>query len=209
MTIALLFSLGGMGTPAPVTQAYISAALAPWALKPVLGFLNDCIPIRGYGKKYYMAGVSLLSTVSFTVLCFFGLSGKLEEMGREVVLLSFLFGYLQCSWSDLMIEGIYAYKMKLAPDYSADILTWVWTGIFGWGMAGYLLAGPVLDWLGIYTTLLIAIPCAAGTFIPSLLNMLTEVRLPKGQRGIQVRNSYLFIASLVSRLALTACSLSG
>ena len=62
--VALLFILGSLGTPAPVTQAYVSAAIAPWALKPVLGFLNDCLPIHGYGKKYYMAFVSLLSTAS-------------------------------------------------------------------------------------------------------------------------------------------------
>jgi len=62
------FIFGGMGVSAARLQMLKAAAIAPWALKPVIALLSDAVPIGGYKKMPYVVIFTLLSLVGCLLL---------------------------------------------------------------------------------------------------------------------------------------------
>ena len=133
------------GVPAREKQMFQAAASTPWAIKPVFGLLNDCLPIKGWEKSLYLLGVACAGSAAWMTIGVFG-----ERLPGEAICVCFFAILAQVAWTDLMVEGLYTVRMKQHPQYGSDLVTYVWSGITFCGAIGVLLAGPAIDLLGPY-----------------------------------------------------------
>jgi len=62
------FIFSGMGVSASKMQMLKAAAIAPWALKPVIALLSDAVPIGGYKKMPYIVIFTMGSLVGCIML---------------------------------------------------------------------------------------------------------------------------------------------
>ena len=167
------------GVPAREKQMFQAAASTPWAIKPVFGLLNDCLPIAGWEKSLYLLGVACAGSAAWLTIGVFG-----ERLPGEAICICFFAILAQVAWTDLMVEGLYTVRMKQNPQYGSDLVTYVWSGITFCGAIGVLLAGPAIDLLGAYNVSFIAVPLAFAIVIPTLLGWHGEKRLPPSKRGV-------------------------
>jgi len=185
-----------MGVDASTKAAYQAASSVPWALKPGLGMVNDLLPVRGYHKSVY---VVLCATLSAAALVLLGSLGIHTPPPMACIL--FMLVVLQVAWTDLMCEGLYTVKMAAQPQMSADLLSWVWSGIAAWGVLGVVFAGPGIDAFGPFTTAWLGVPFALAVIAPTLAGWHGERRVKQrsGSRisAITDRERPYFVAAAV------------
>mmetsp|Transcript_39767 Transcript_39767/g.112843 ORF Transcript_39767/g.112843 Transcript_39767/m.112843 type:complete len:606 (-) Transcript_39767:97-1914(-) len=168
-----------MGLDATTKAAYTAAAQMPWSLKPGLGMINDLLPVYGYHKSVYIIFCAVLSSASMMLLGTLGIATP-----PQLACLFFIFITLQVAWTDLMCEGLYTVKMAATPAYSADLLSWVWSGIAAWGVLGVLLAGPGIERFGPFLTAWFGVPFAAAVVLPTFAGWHGERQeRPPGKRA--------------------------
>jgi hypothetical protein len=167
------------GVPARDKQLFTAAASTPWAIKPVLGLINDTLPIDGWEKSIYLLGAAFAGSAAWLTIALFG-----ERLPGAAICVCFITILTQVAWTDLMVEGLYTVRMKKLPAYGSDLVTYVWSGITFCGAIGVLLAGPAIDLLGPYNVAFIAVPLAAAIVVPTLLGWHGEQRLPVERRGL-------------------------
>jgi len=159
-----------MNVDAVHVQLYMTLAMAPWSIKPLIGVVSDLLSIFGYHKRYYLvisivvgfvSGLSLIfiphqiSLTVLIVLCFFGLN-------------------FEISICDLLSEGTYARLMNENPHTGTNIITLV----NGFQMAGQLLAlcfvGPLSDINAFMPVFIIGTVICVIPLIPTFLGWLPE-----------------------------------
>jgi hypothetical protein len=88
------------GIPARDKQLFTAAASTPWAIKPVLGLINDTLPIKGWEKSLYLLGAACAGSAAWLTIGLFG-----EELPGEMICICFLTILTQVAWTDLMVRG--------------------------------------------------------------------------------------------------------
>jgi hypothetical protein len=142
----------------------------PWAMKPVIGLISDCFPIRGYNKGPYIFIVSILGSIACLTIA----RTSHDSMSIEKVVGCLFLMQLQFSACDLLTEAKYAEKMQSNPEKGPDLMTFVWFGLQGGGLLATLFVGPVLAHLGPKAPYMIALLPAAFIIIPLSRNYLEE-----------------------------------
>eukprot|EP01052_Picozoa_sp_SAG31_P010898 SAG31_NODE_606_length_13607_cov_17.509846_7_plen_148_part_00 len=97
-------------------QAFTSVTSTPWAIKPVFGLINDTLPIAGYEKTIYLLGMSMLGTLSWSVVGYYG-----EAMPGEAICLAFLIAVTQVRGYFLVFVQLFENYGTLIARYTALI----------------------------------------------------------------------------------------
>jgi len=169
-----------MHTDGAQFQIYSNVATLAFALKSAIGLLSDCIPIRGYHKKYYI----MLSCI-VGVLCLLMIV-ILPENYPMIASILFLLGALYAATADQLVEGKYTEQMAAVPSSGSSLVTFVWGCINLGGLAVSCVIGPVGDNWNPRYIFLIAIPFALQLFFPIMSGWLFETPREDG-RGTYVR----------------------
>lgn len=163
----------------PRMQIFSGITMLPWAMKPIIGLMSDCLPIRGYNKAPYILIASICGILSMTALA----RMPHESLRIEQVVTCLFFMQLMLSSCDLLTEAKYAEKMQSNPEKGPDLMTYVWFGLHGAGLMATLLIGPTLSHFGAKTPYLIALLPAACILWPLMNNYLEEV--PKSEEEVE------------------------
>ena len=191
-----------MNVDAVHVQLYMTLAMAPWSIKPLIGVVSDLLSIFGYHKRFYLvisilvgfaSGFSLIfipqniSVSVLIVLCFFGLN-------------------FEISICDLLSEGTYARLMNENPQTGTDIITLV----NGFQMAGQLIAlcfvGPLSDIKSFLPIFIIGTIICIVPLIPTMLGWLPEEK--NGNKIVSI-NWELFHRSKLPLAIVAVTGLSG
>ena len=112
-----------------------------------------------------------------------------------------------------MVEATYTEKMRKAPQFSADIVSFAWSGIGFCGLVGIFIAGPGVGYVGPFPMLAVAIPFASLILLPASLGWLTEERLPAHERGLRfghvVKQWNYFTCTLLLTIGVIVTIFSG
>merc|ERR1719199_375072 len=139
-------------------------------MKPVIGLLSDCLPIRGYNKGPYIAISSVMGVVALALL---GAAPQgLLSIERVVGCLFIL--SLQLSTCDLLTEAKYAEKMQEKPEHGPDLMTFVWFGLQVGGLVATIMVGPMMTHFGPKAPYLLAVIPASMILVPAAKNYLEE-----------------------------------
>lgn len=154
----------------PRMQVFGGVTSLPWAMKPVIGLISDCYPLRGYNKGPYILISSVFGMVAFMSL---GLLPPEVLTIERLVACLFLIS-LQFSTCDLLTEAKYAEKMQAKPAHGPDLLTFVWFGLQAGGLIATLFVGPTLQHFGPKVPFLVALIPAALIILPVSKNYMEE-----------------------------------
>jgi hypothetical protein len=191
--------------PASHMGVYGGVIGLPWALKPVIGVLSDCFPIRGYAKAPYLLGAAVLGTTALMLLGSFRSNLTIER----VVLLGFCVS-LSISTVDLLTEASYAKALRDKPAQGPSLISFVWGGMTVAGAVATLGAGYIISHGSPWTLYTIGAVPASFIAIPAMMNWLQEPCLSSEQVA-QQRNKiteqrealFLCFIMLVSTLTLS------
>jgi len=167
---ATQFLFASYNVQGPRMQILGGIAGLPWAMKPIIGLVSDCLPIRGYNKGPYIIITSILGVLACSALA--RLSH--DRLGVEQAVLCLFVMQLQYSTCDLLTEAKYAEKMQSKPEHGPDLMTFVWFGLQGGGLAATMMVGPVMDHFGPKACYLIALLPAAFIILPVSRNYMEE-----------------------------------
>ena len=192
-----------MGLDSAGYQAMLTASRTPWSIKPLIGILSDVFPIRGYHKRWYCVGTSVLGGLGLVLLATLPLDSP--TYGPLGAFLMFL-PSLQQATVDLLVEGKYAEKMALMPETGSDILTWTWSNYMAANMLGALLIGVLADNVGPRAIYAVAVPFALQIFYPLFRGWLDEERLMVGpdrrpKWGLVRQHAGVFFLALMMGIA--------
>jgi Na+/melibiose symporter-like transporter len=56
-----------LGLSPAQSAAMIGFAMLPWTIKPLYGFISDCLPIAGYRRRPYLVFFNLLGALSWVL----------------------------------------------------------------------------------------------------------------------------------------------
>jgi MFS family permease len=172
------FIFGGMGISASKLQMLKAAAIAPWALKPVIALLSDAVPIGGYKKMPYVVIFTMCSLVGCLLLG----TGMASTVPAIVACLFLIF--LQVSSVDLLVEAKQAEEIKQSSKLGPQFFTFTWLGINIGQVAGVTLVGMTIHYAGPRLPYLIAVPFVAMVLWPTLSNFLGEKPVPYEERRL-------------------------
>lgn len=172
------FIFSDLGVAGPRLQVLRSIAMAPWALKPVIGVLSDTVPIFGYNKMPYLIATSIGS-----VCCCF-IMGLNWANTVPLIVTCLFFCFLQCSTVDLLVEATQATEVKENSKAGPEFFTFTWLGINMGQILGVAFVGLLIQYCGTRVPYLIAAPMCALVLWPIIGNWLNEKRLPPGERGL-------------------------
>jgi len=187
------FIFGGMGISAARLQMLKAAAIAPWALKPVIALLSDAVPIAGYKKMPYVIIFTILSLVGCLLLG----TGMAATTPAIVGCLFLIF--LQISSIDLLVEAKQSEEVKKSSKLGPQFFTFTWLGINIGQVCGVCLVGALIHYAGPRLPYLVALPFVALVLWPTLSNFLGEKPIP-----IEERKTYV---PLITKHAIL-CSLT-
>eukprot|EP00669_Euglena_mutabilis_P008041 TRINITY_DN3194_c0_g1_i3.p1 TRINITY_DN3194_c0_g1~~TRINITY_DN3194_c0_g1_i3.p1 ORF type:complete len:619 (+),score=242.09 TRINITY_DN3194_c0_g1_i3:29-1858(+) len=193
---------------ASLKTVYQAIGGSAWGLKPLYALISDVFSIGGYRRTPWIIFTALLASVAY-----FFLVVESAHLTGAMVCMCFFLAKLQLSWTDLMIEATYTEKMEDCPKYSADIVSFAWSGIGLFGMVGIFIAGPGVDLLGPVKLLGLAIPFSMFIIIPAMSGFLTEKRLPKKDRGLRIEHLkkewHYFLCTFILILGVLATIAAG
>lgn len=172
------FIFADLGIPGQRMQILKSIALAPWALKPVIGVLSDTVPIFGYHKMPY------LIVVSIGCVCCCIAMGVGWANTMPLVVTCLFFCMLQGSTVDLLVEATQATEVKENSKAGPEFFTFTWLGINMGQILGVTFVGLLIQYCGTRVSYIIAAPLCALVLWPICGNWLNEKRLPEGERGL-------------------------
>jgi len=171
------FIFGGMGVSAARLQMLKAAAIAPWALKPVIALLSDAVPIGGYKKMPYVVIFTLLSLVGCLLL------GTGMAASVPAIVASLFLIFLQVSSVDLLVEAKQSEEVKAKSKQGPQFFTFTWLGINIGQVMGVCLVGMLIHYAGPRLPYLIAFPFVAIVLWPTLSNFLGERPVPYEERS--------------------------
>lgn len=174
------FIFGGMGISASRLQMLKAAAIAPWALKPVIALLSDAVPIGGYKKMPYVVIFTLMALVGTLMLG----TGMASTVPAIVVSLFLIF--LQVSSVDLLVEAKQSEEVKQKSKLGPQFFTFTWLGINVGQVLGVCLVGALIHNFGPRLPYLVAFPFMALVLWPTLSNFLGEKPVPLEDRSTYV-----------------------
>lgn len=169
----------------PRMQIFGGVTSLPWAMKPVIGLVSDCFPIRGLNKGPYIFLSSILGVGALAML---GAAPQGFLSIERVVGCLFLVS-LQFSTCDLLTEAKYAEKMQAKPEWGPDLLSFVWFGLQAGGLIATIVVGPVMSHYGPKAPYLLALVPAAMIILPAGKNYLEET--PKTYEEVQENRAQL------------------
>jgi MFS family permease len=186
------FIFGGMGVSAGRLQMLKAAAIAPWALKPVVALLSDAMPICGYKKMPYVIITSVMSLFACLAM---GL-GMVTSAEGVVACLFIIF--LQVSSVDLLVEAKQSEEVKQNAKMGPQFFTFTWLGINFGQVAAVCVLGPMIYHFGPHLPYLVAAPFIALVLWPTMCNFLNEKPLPPEERNFNFRliNKHPILCSL-------------
>jgi folate/biopterin transporter len=197
--------------PADQMQVYMGIIMLPFAMKPIIAFVSDVVPICGYHKAPYMIAASAVGAIAVLAV------GILPQSYLPVSLLvaALILFQLELATDDILVEAKYAERIREMPSVGPSILSYVWGGMSFFGLVGVACAGPVIYYIGPKGLFLIAAIPAGAIVFPLALGYLEEhcvdaealARTRKRFRA-QWETCYLCMLMLVSCTALTALGLS-
>jgi len=185
----------------PRMQIFGGVTFLPWAMKPIIGLVSDCLPIRGYNKAPYILLTSVFGGLACLMLG--GLPPTVLTIERAVACLFLL--QLQFSTCDLLTEAKYAEKMQANPDRGPDLMTFVWFGLMAGGLLATIFVGPMLTAFGPKAIYKIALVPVVIILVPVAKNFLEEAR----QSAEQVAEARHRLASQKEACALCVLMFAG
>lgn len=171
------FIFGGMGISAARLQMLKAAAIAPWALKPVIALLSDAVPIGGYKKMPYVVIFTMLSLVGCLLL------GTGMASTVPAIVMSLFLIFLQVSSVDLLVEAKQSEEVKAKCKQGPQFFTFTWLGINVGQVLGVCLVGALIHYAGPRLPYLVAFPFVAIVLWPTLSNFLGERPVPYEERS--------------------------
>jgi len=171
------FILGGMGIPGSRMQMLKAAAIAPWALKPVIALLSDAVPIGGYKKMPYVVIFTMTSLVGCILL------GTGMAQTAPAIVGSLFLIFLQISAVDLLVEAKQSEEIKANSKLGPQFFTFTWLGINIGQVLGVCLVGLLIHYAGPRLPYLVAFPFVAIVLWPTLSNFLGEKPVPFEERA--------------------------
>jgi MFS family permease len=171
------FIFGAMGVSAARLQMLKAAAIAPWALKPVIALLSDAVPIWGYKKMPYVIIFTLLGLVGTVVL------GLGIATSVPVIVASLFLIFLQVSSIDLLVEAKQSEEVKQKSKLGPQFFTFTWLGINIGQVLGVVLVGLLIHYAGPRLPYLVAFPFMALVLWPTLSKFLGERPIPYEERA--------------------------
>lgn len=175
------FLFSSMGIAGPQLQMFKAAAIAPWALKPVIALLSDGMPLFGYKRMSYVVIFTIFSLIA--TFCI-GL-GVFSTVHATVACLFFIF--LQISAVDLLVEAKQSEEIKVKSKLGPQFFTFTWVGINTGQLFGMLLVGALIHHTGPRFPYLVAAPFIGLVMWPTLMNFMGEKPLPMEERGLNFR----------------------
>eukprot|EP00392_Amoebophrya_sp_AT5.2_P002009 g2014.t1 len=150
-------------------QIYQSAATLPWSIKALMGLCSDSFPYsQRYYKAPYVAGTTALALFAY---CMVGVGPFISV---QVSTCLFFLVFLQLSMTDLMVEAVYAAKVKKVPEKGPDLISFVWGGMSLWTLFSTLFIGHLIETFGSDSCFLFAAPFAAVILLPVVLDYFEE-----------------------------------
>mmetsp|Transcript_69681 Transcript_69681/g.176152 ORF Transcript_69681/g.176152 Transcript_69681/m.176152 type:complete len:563 (+) Transcript_69681:244-1932(+) len=175
------FILGDLGVSAGRLQMLKAAAIAPWALKPVIALLSDAVPIWGYKKMPYVV-ITTIGAIVGTCVVGLGLTTSTSALVGCLFLV-----FLQISSVDLLVEAKQSEEVKQKAKHGPQFFTFTWLGINIGQVASVILLGPLIHHFGPRLPYLIAAPIIALVLWPTLCNFLGERPVPPEESGPNLR----------------------
>jgi hypothetical protein len=167
---AMLPLFKGMGIDAVQFQLYMTMAMVPWSIKPIVGLLSDLVVLGGYHKRYWI--VQSIFFGSLACMALYIVYGS--ALGTGILVLCFVGIQYEVSTMDLLSEGKYAECMREHPESGSDIITLV----NGYQMAGAIAAMSIVGymadaqlWYVLFTLFLLL---SITPLVPTLLGWLPE-----------------------------------
>lgn len=160
----------GMGIDAAGFQLYMTIAMVPWALKPLIGLASDLVILWGYHKKWWM--VQSITVGMFSAGMIFLVWSM--AAGPGVMVLCFMGLHYEISTLDLLSEGKYAQMMRDEPESGSDIITLV----NGYQTAGGIIAMAFVGFMadnGYWTAMFVIFAILTITpLVPTIIGWLPE-----------------------------------
>lgn len=151
-------------------QTYCIVAMAPWALKPVVG-LADKYPLWGSTKASYIGIAAIVGTAATAVLA--ANAKKVSQFPNALVALTTV-ANAQIAITDLLAEGKYAQLMRDNPKSGSTLVSFVWGLSFVAQILVSIVAGPVADDGNAHLLIIAAVPLMAQAVIPPLTKWIQE-----------------------------------
>ena len=140
--ISWIFKEAG-GVSASRMQTLKAVALAPSALKGVVGVLSDLVPIFGWHRAPYMLGLVAVATPAFIILAL------VPGLSPELMTLCLAIGFTFVYGVDLLSEAAYATRIReQGPEQGPALVSFVWNGVFIHTLVATVLASLVIIFLG-------------------------------------------------------------
>lgn len=178
-----------LGLSPAASQAFVSTAFLPWALKPIYGLLSDFVPLWGKRRQSYVFLSGILGVLACLGLC--GLSylattdlaaAEYTFGGAQRFRMAVLAGYflinLCTALSDVVVDAMVAErtKAKAADNNSKDndsddeqLQSFCWSCMGLGGIAGSILGGVSFSRLGISGVLFLNACCPLLVSFAALL----------------------------------------
>ena len=154
-------------------QKFFGIGQIGFAIKPLLGTISDAIPIRGFHKKWYMAGSSALGVLA---LCLILAVPRKASSAAGVAVLIFV-TFTAMAFQDLLCEGAYTRIMQSSVAAGSSAVTWVWWMYSIGNLIAAIVEGTLADQIDPFTILSIVAPMFLFVAVPSVLGWLPERRV--------------------------------
>jgi folate/biopterin transporter len=152
----------------------------PWALKPAMGVLADCVPINGYSRIPYILIATIIGVFSACGIAVFQKTFSIEML----VLLLFGCSYY-VSMVDLLSEAIYAKSLRQKPQSGPRLMSFVYGGIYLGGILATIICGYMLTVTKPYKVFYVSAPFAALVAYPTIMNWAGDAQMTNAQQVVQ------------------------
>ncbi|KDO20616.1 hypothetical protein SPRG_12973 [Saprolegnia parasitica CBS 223.65] len=154
------------------SQAIMTTAGFPWAIKPLYGILSDSLPLCGYRRKSYLVLISILGLCAY-----FWLHLTTPATALTQITLLILLASLGTAVSDVIIDALVVEMSRLDPKNGAnDLQSITWCMMSLGGIVGSLLAGPITTSFGPSRVFLVSMAGPAIILVLSLLMKETKIQ---------------------------------
>tara|TARA_B110000208_G_scaffold3620_1_gene4866 strand:+ start:5867 stop:7876 length:2010 start_codon:yes stop_codon:yes gene_type:complete len=168
------------GVSASRMQTLKAVALAPSALKGVIGVLSDLFPLCGWHKAPYIIALLAAAVPAFLVL------GTVSNLSPESTTACLVVGFTFVFGVDLLSEAAYSKRIRERGfKQGPALVAFVWNGVFVATLLATLLAAAIIVYLGPRTVYLFCVAPSLVLLAVVLPNWHDERRLARGTRGVR------------------------
>lgn len=123
--------------------ALTGAAMFPWLIKPVYGFLSDSLPLFGYRRRSYLIGAGALGVAAWTSLATFVNSAPLA-------LVATIASSMSVAISDVVADSIVVERVRELPaERSGALQSLCWGTSAVGGLLSAYFSGSLIETLGV------------------------------------------------------------